>query len=488
MASFNLAEVLKNTGAQLGTGKERIEYIDITRIKPDPANFYEITGIDELCANIELIGLQQPLRVRADEANAGDYIIVSGHRRWTALSKLANEGHDEYLSAPCIVEQPASSAELQELRLIYANSDIRRLTNAEMAKQAARVEELLYKLKEQGVDFPGRMRDHVAEACKISKSKLQRLRQIQKGLAPDIAAAYFDTGVLSSGAALELSKLEVNRQRYIIDKSVDKPGIAYLYDWAVRDRAAVLERFAAQDCPAAKGEPCCNCENIYDKIFDSGYKSYSPCSYPGTCCHDCPDLASCSNSCSRMAAKKAALKAFSKEQKAQEKAAQAAAAEPKIELIRNLWSRMAEALERNGLTYSDVLEKVHKPAALPDSEARELLNNSLTAKIGEQTALPFSWGVGTSEVRTLCDFADALNCSVDHLLCRDTPQPEAQPAVWRTGMPPEDGAYLVKFDNGNYDIDYVESGEWVYFEGSLCPDIVKWREIPTDEEAAQCTS
>lgn len=449
MASFNLAEVLKNTGAQLGTGKERIEYIDLTRIKPDPDNFYEISGIDELCANIELIGLQQPLRVRADDANAGDYIIVSGHRRWTALSKLANEGHAEYLSAPCIVEQPASSAELQELRLIYANSDIRKMTNAEMAKQAARVEELLYKLKEQGVDFPGRMRDHVAEACKISKSKLQRLRQIQKGLALDIAAAYFDTGLLSSGAALELSKLEVNRQRYIIDKSVDKPGIAYLYDGAVRDRAAVLERFAVQECPSAKGEPCCNCENIYDKIFGSGYNTYSPCSYPGTCCHDCPDLASCSKSCSRMSEKKAALKASAKEQKAQEKAAQAAAAAPKIELIRNLWSRMAEALERNGLTYSDVLEKVHKPAALPDSEARELLNNSLTAKIGEQTALPFSWGIDTRDVRTLCDFADALNCSVDYLLCHDTPQPKAQPAVWRAGMPPEDGAYLVKLDDGS---------------------------------------
>lgn len=37
-------------------------------------------------------------------------------------------------------------------------------------------------LKEEGVEFPGRMRDHVAEACKVSKSKIARLKVIREGL------------------------------------------------------------------------------------------------------------------------------------------------------------------------------------------------------------------------------------------------------------------------------------------------------------------
>ncbi len=40
------------------TAREQIEYIDIDRIDDDPRNFYELSGLDELAANIELLGLQ----------------------------------------------------------------------------------------------------------------------------------------------------------------------------------------------------------------------------------------------------------------------------------------------------------------------------------------------------------------------------------------------------------------------------------------------
>lgn len=487
MAVFDLACVLKDAGAQMGTNQEQIEYIRITKLHPDPDNFYEMTGIDELCANIELIGLQQPLRVRADAENAGEYIIVSGHRRWTALCRLVNEGHDQYLDAPCIVEQPASSAELQELRLIYANADTRKMTNAETAKQAARVEELLYKLKEQGVDFPGRMRDHVAEACKISKSKLQRLKQIQKGLALDIAAAYYDTGKLSEGAALELSKLPIADQRYIIDAAIDKPGIEYLRDYSVTSRAALLQRFREMPCPA-DGGCCTNCDNIFRKAFANGYEGYSYCARDKHgCCNTCPELASCSKSCEFVEVKKADLKAKAKEQKAQEKAAQAAEDAPKIELIRNLWTRMAEALDRNCLTYSDVLEKTHKCAALPADDARELLNNPQTAKVSEKTALPFSFNISLSNVKTLCDFADTLNCSIDHLLCHDAPAAAAaQPTAlrWHTEAPPKDGTYIVVYRDAELggetcvEDSVWQDGRWRLI-GRYAEDI-RWIEMPED--------
>lgn len=93
---------------------------------------------------------------------------------------------------------------MQELRLLYANADTRRMSGADIARQAGRVQELLYELKEQGVDFPGRMRDHVAEACKISKSKLSRLEAIRSHLAPDIRKVYWDgpeKGRLNEAAA-----------------------------------------------------------------------------------------------------------------------------------------------------------------------------------------------------------------------------------------------------------------------------------------------
>lgn len=482
MAGFDLASVLKDAGAQMGTNQEQIEYIRITKLKPDPDNFYEMTGIDELCANIELIGLQQPLRVRADAENAGDYIIVSGHRRWTALCKLVNEGHDQYLDAPCIVEQPASSAELQELRLIYANADTRKMSNAEIGKQAARVEELLYKLKEQGVDFPGRMRDHVAEACKISKSKLQRLKQIQTGLAPDIRKAYYDNGTLQEGAALALSKLPFDDQRYIIDKSVDKPGIGHLSEYAVESRAALLQRFREMACPADSRCNCTNCDRIFDKVYANGCEGYSYCARRNSgCCHSCPDLATCSKSCEYVEVKKTELKAKTKEQKAQEKAAQAAADAPKITLIRELWARMAEALDMNGLTYSQLVDKANFYAG-PSESCRELLNAPLTAKVTPDSNPPFGYRLTLTNINVLIRIADALGCSIDYLLCHDTPLTAAQ--KWNTGAPPKDGEYIVKFSdayfNGETTVDNAvwRGDKWRCIE-SYASDI-RWIEMPED--------
>lgn len=180
MSKVDLGELIARASvSNLNTGREQIEYIDLDKIDQDPNNFYSLDGLDDLAANIQLCGLQQPIRVRSGES--GRVVIVSGHRRRAALELLAQED-PKWASVPCIRERTEGSEALQELRLIYANSDTRRLSDAEQAKQAERVEMLLYQLKEEGYDFPGRMRDHVAQACKISAPKLARLKVIREGL------------------------------------------------------------------------------------------------------------------------------------------------------------------------------------------------------------------------------------------------------------------------------------------------------------------
>ena len=77
-----------------GTSEEReqIEYIDIDLIGGAPNNFYELSGLDELAASIELLGLQQPIRVHQDPETSDRVVIVSRHRRKAALEKLVEEG------------------------------------------------------------------------------------------------------------------------------------------------------------------------------------------------------------------------------------------------------------------------------------------------------------------------------------------------------------------------------------------------------------
>ena len=125
-------------------GREQIEYLPRTSLVADEKNFYSLDGIDELAASIELIGIQQPLRVRPIEGEDGLYRIVSGHRRRAALDRLALDGNRDFERVPCIVERDAASPAMQELKLIYANSDTRRMSDADLAQQAERVTELLY--------------------------------------------------------------------------------------------------------------------------------------------------------------------------------------------------------------------------------------------------------------------------------------------------------------------------------------------------------
>ena len=148
-------------GVSKSDTREQIQYIGLDRLDQDPGNFYSLDGLEELAANIQLCGLQQPLRVRPGEN--GRYTIVSGHRRRAALALLSEE-EQKWTAVPCIVETDDVSPELRELRLIMANSATRVLSAAEIARQAEEVEKLLYQLKEQGYAFPGRMRDQVAAA------------------------------------------------------------------------------------------------------------------------------------------------------------------------------------------------------------------------------------------------------------------------------------------------------------------------------------
>lgn len=74
MAEFSLANVLGGVSkldTGVSDGREQIKYIAIDHMHGDPKNFYAITGVEKLAANIELVGLQQPLRVRPDPDHDG---------------------------------------------------------------------------------------------------------------------------------------------------------------------------------------------------------------------------------------------------------------------------------------------------------------------------------------------------------------------------------------------------------------------------------
>lgn len=447
--AFDIGEFAKTISADVskpGTpGREQIQYINMDLVDDDPNNFYELSCIDELAANIELCGLQQPIRVRAGES--GRYTIVSGHRRRAALRKLVGDGHMEYQDVPCIVEQAGSgSAAMQELRLIYANADTRQLTSAETSKQAQRVEALLYQLKEEGVEFPGRMRDHVAEACKLSKTKLARLKVIREKLIP-LWAVLYEKDKVNEDFAYELAKLPEDYQRKLYDAK--QSGLS-LYGNNVESWGKQLAALDAIACP--KGEQCCtNADNMWQRMTTKQDWCSRNCDgrySKATCCKGCQELYSCKYACDQFATQIAKHKADAKVQKKAEREEQKAKEAAHVAEVTASWVRFSQARKAARMKTEFVLKQ-----AFGQDKDRLYMYDSWRAK--KWTEMERGEGI-TDSSRCFADalsqddlvrIADVLGCSADYLLGRvDDPQPFS--GAWTPAREerPDEGRFLYVCD------------------------------------------
>ena len=247
-----LAEVLGKV-SESDTAPEQIVYVDITLIDEDKNNFYSMDGIDELAASIELIGLQQPVRLRENPDMPGRYLLVSGHRRRRAFWSLYEENPEKWRRIAAIIEKPAASPELQELRLILANSDTRRMSSADLAKQVERVQMLLYKLKEEGViQFSGRMRDAVAEACKVSSTRLAQLKVIQEKLI-DVYRLLWDAGKLNETCAYTIAKEPADVQRRVYEEYGAGETVQNWPQWQIANAIETVRNPTAKKKPEENG-------------------------------------------------------------------------------------------------------------------------------------------------------------------------------------------------------------------------------------------
>lgn len=311
---FDLADLLKDV-SNLDTApsdrREQIEYIDIGLIDSDPGNFYELTQLEELASNIAVVGLQQPLRVRASEQDPQRVVVVSGHRRQAALKLLIKEGREDLREVPCIRERTAGSAALQELRLIFANRDTRVISSGEIAKQAERVEMLLYQLKEEGFEFPGRMRDYVAQACKVSAPKLSRLKVIRENLIPEYMNL-FEKDKLPEQTAYALARLPGDFQRRMFSALLTTPSGAIAEK--VLSKYTEGWRWEPQlTCP--DGKACKRGDVFLRRDCETSWQSFCG---GNTCCLECPNATGSYSPCERMCSKAKAQRKEASDKKKEE--------------------------------------------------------------------------------------------------------------------------------------------------------------------------
>ena len=189
----------------------KIQYLDINKIHRSEKNFYEIIDIDDLAEDIKINGLNHNLVVRP--CNDGTYELISGERRFTALSKLVLEGHKQFINIPCkVVELNDIDAEIV---LIQANAQTRELSESEKLKQVNRLQEL-YKTKKAKGEPVGRIREAIAKDLNLSTTQVGRYERINNNLIPELKEL-LEQGNLSTSNASEFSTLSEESQKGILE-------------------------------------------------------------------------------------------------------------------------------------------------------------------------------------------------------------------------------------------------------------------------------
>lgn len=193
-------------------GNFKVEYIDIENIKRNEKNFYDIVDVEELAEDIKLNGLNHNLVVR--KLDNGQFELISGERRYTALSKLVKEGNKTFALVPCkVIEANDIDA---EIILIQANAQTRELSEVEKLKQVQRLKELYKDKKAKGEKVPGKIREIIANDLKLSPTQVGRYEKINSSLIPELKNV-LEKGNLTIANASEFANLSEDNQKVILE-------------------------------------------------------------------------------------------------------------------------------------------------------------------------------------------------------------------------------------------------------------------------------
>ena len=198
--------------------------IAVDDIVDNPRNFYprpDNAALAELMESIRANGLLEPPTVVPD--TDGKYRLISGHSRMAALRLLAanrDEAVAKQFSTVLCRVLPAMTEEQELCAVIEANRQ-RVKSPALLTQEAERLTEMYVKRRESGEELPGRIRDRVAEAMQVSRTKLANLSAIKRGLKVPGIVRKWEAGDIPEAAALEIARMDDETQYRLLDWVID---------------------------------------------------------------------------------------------------------------------------------------------------------------------------------------------------------------------------------------------------------------------------
>ena len=288
--SVDIASVL---GAQLRdvpkSGTAEMQWISTERIVDNALNFYPRptnTALGDLMESIEANGLLEPPTVIQNTGTLY-YRLISGHSRMEAVRMLqhSNPTDERWQKVLCRV-LPQMDKDQELAAVIEANRQ-RIKSGALLAREAESLTAAYIRRREAGEDLPGRIRDRVAEALQINKTKLSNLKVIKDGLKVPGFHRLWEEEKITESAALEIARMDLDAQYRLLDWHIDKNRELTL---AEVKKFKTIWTCCVHKCPGTAGL-CPNAEQMYSAFYRNGEWHC-----PG-CCKQCLKKDTCAKSC-----------------------------------------------------------------------------------------------------------------------------------------------------------------------------------------------
>ena len=397
----DVAAILGGQLAKVSDSDTPVKLIPLNKITRNTLNFYpalDDDAMDALVDSIKANGLLEPLTVVPQD---DFYRLISGHNRFSALLRLQAQagavgGYNQEVL--CRVLPPMTPE--QELTAVIEANRQRIKSDALLAEEAKRLTEAYTKRREAGENLPGRIRDRVAEAMQISKTKLANLNAIRNGIKVPGIKERWERDEIPEAAALEIARLPVEAQYRLLDWVIDGN-----HSYSMRDvkKFAVTWGGCRKECPETGGF-CPHAQDIYDQDFHGGVW------HGAGCCQQCNKKDTCPAACS-----------FARPHEPEEGAGGIAPPpklENRVEDTHETWSQKREQ-------FSARLRELREKTGM-DRQA-------FADSIGQYKATYSAWENGNLPGSDAFPrLAKALGVSTDYLYgLTDDPNPRHAPAQWQ---------------------------------------------------------
>ena len=252
----NTQKKLDTVSLDLGNGS-KIEMIQYEKLVTFPNNRdIDDTDIDIFSENIERNGFQSAIVVarefeggeeRSGKAT-GNYIIISGHRRYAAFSLILkrNPSFMHRKLPALILRDDIPWTELEELNLLMNYDAVSESSHpGDMRKRVSRLMELL---QSRGIEK--KLYDRIAEKLSISSRQIRKYDSINKNLIVGLQTL-LDEEKISINQANQYASRSIDVQNYILNY-INEHGEAVTEDEYQQLKSQDEERQAAQKAAEEK--------------------------------------------------------------------------------------------------------------------------------------------------------------------------------------------------------------------------------------------